>query len=234
MEFPRYFENSEGYSWADFRIGLPNKPNDWVAKLYTRDPSLKFVNQVTQENGDVVKTFKPEYERIVALARWNAPNLLEVRITRCESRDKLRMRLHGIWKKLSPALKQELDFIEWDVRSIRKKMLESRRENETIFTTGSLQLTDSQSGKIIVHPNTPEEEADDADERSAAIDAVLGDNRCVCDHLAITYLQSGSSNVLERDLRVSIGGRYDHEILVSAQASLQAVDYVTNQLRSFE
>ncbi len=234
MNFPRYFENPEDFAWADFRIGLPNKETDWVAKLYHREKTFSLTDEVTKADGTLVKTFTPRYDRVVILARWNAPDLLEVRVSRCESRATFQLRLNALWTRLRLAFEKEKDFIEWGVSKIRKKMLEERRANETIYTTGSLQITDSRSNKAAFHPSTPDECADDAEESSEAIDALLRNRSSTCDHLITTYLQSGSASVLEKDLRILIGSRYDHEIFVSTQASCQALDYVTNHLRSFE
>jgi len=240
MNFPRYFEDSKAHFeetqksvWADFRIRPSGKHQDWIAKLYTREKSLRLEKSETKPDGRVVKTFEPIIERVVWVARWNPPDLLEVRISRCESRTTLSLRVNSVWKHFSKLFDRETDFIEWDVRAIRKRMLAERQKHATIYVPGSVQLTDSQSGKVSVHPNTPEEGTDDAAERGVAIDAILSHGSSVCDHLVITFLAETSEGQLERDIRITLGSKYDHEILVPSHATSTAIDYVTNKLRSF-
>lgn len=167
----------------------------------------------------------------MCLARWNSPDLLELRVSRCDSKAILLLRLNHLWTKLNPAFTSD-DFVEWDLKTARRRMVEERKQNADIYMTGSLQLIDSASGKASFHPYTADETADDAAERRAAIDAYIKAD-CDCDHLVATWLPASSGKALEQELRVVIGGRYPHEVVIPAQTSSQGVDYVTNKLRYY-
>jgi len=160
-KFPRYELVPKSFEWADFRIGLKKKPNDWIAKVYGQEVAFRFIRQETLEDGTLAKYYKTTETRAVCLARWNGPDLLEMRVERCESKAQLLVRLNSLWTRLKPAIVQD-DFIPWDFKAARKKLLEERSANKEIYHTGSIALTDSASGKAIFHPYTEEEGTDDA------------------------------------------------------------------------
>jgi hypothetical protein len=154
-----------------------------------------------------------------------------MRVTRSDSKATLLTRLRELWNKLDPALSAD-DFIEWDLADIRKRFVEEREHNKKLYLTGGLSLTDTSSGTASFHPSTDEEAADDAQERKAAINAYV-EAGCSCEHIVVTFVPASSSGALIDELRVIVGARYGHEIVIQAQTSSQAVDYVTNQLRHF-
>lgn len=230
-EFPKFTLVPSSYEWADFRLGLRKKPQDWIAKLYGHELSYRFVKQETLSDETLAKYYRKLETRTVCFARWNSPDLLELRVSRCDSKTTLLFRLNQLWTRLNPAFTPD-DFVEWDLKKARRRMVEERKQNAEIYLTGSLQLIDSSSGKASFHPHTEDETADDAAERRVAIDAYVKAN-CACDHLVVTWLPTSSSNALEQELRVVIGGKYPHEVVIPAQTSSQGVDYVTNKLRYY-
>jgi hypothetical protein len=230
MGFPKYELVPEKYEWADFRVGHRiSKKSDWVAKIYGHEINFHFTGQEFLTDGRLAKYYKTDDARVVCLARWNSPDLLEMRVTRSESRALMLLRLNALWTRLKPAL-QTSDFIEWDdLKKARKKMLKFRSKYTKLYQTGSIQVTDSASGKAAFLPYTEDEASDDTEERRTAIDAFVAAG-CSCEHLVATWQPS---NGLAHELRTIIGARYPHEIVISGQTSSQAVDYVTDKLRFF-
>lgn len=232
MGFPFFTRPLESYAWADFRIGLPGKPQDWVAKLYGHEVHYKYVRQ-EHRDGELVKYYSKKEETTTLLARWNDPDLLELRVPRTSSSShgSIEKRLETLWQHLSPALSAG-DFSAWELNNARRCILQRREEFKTTFRVTTLEFTDSELGKASFAPNTDDEGADDAEERKAAIDAYLkgkGD----CHHLIVTWLAEESSKALPDDLKVVSGGKDTNELVIKSRTSSSAVDYVTNQLRHF-
>jgi hypothetical protein len=232
MGFPFFKLPHDSYQWADFRIGLPGKPKDWIAKLYGHEVHYKYIREEFL-NGELVKYYSKREENTTCLARWNDPDLLELRIPRTSSTShgSIEKRLQMLWQHLSPALSAG-DFIAWELNDTRRGILQRRDEHKATYRVTTLEFTDSELGKASFSPNTDDEGADDAEERKAAIDAYLkgkGD----CHHLIITWHADESAKALPDDLKVISGGKDTNEVVIKARTSSAAVDYVTNQLRHF-
>lgn len=231
MEFPRFELTPKEYEWADFRFGLPRKPGDWILKVYGHEEHYKFQKQETRPDQTLVRYYKLTETRAICLARWNSPDLLEVRISLCDSKKTLVGRLKALWAMLGLAIPQS-DVVEWDLSSARKKLIHEREDNAALYKAGDTKLVDSSSGIAIFHPYSEEEAIDDAPERHEALKA-FAESDCGCNSIVLTLLPDASGGSLAQELRTVIGARHPNEVVIPARTSSKAVDYVTNQLRSF-
>lgn len=231
--FPEYECPKEGMNWVDFRIGTKSKPHDWFGKLYSNEQMFKLKTAEFAHNGDLVKVYTPTAARVVNLVRWNDPDILEVRVSNWEgSKKTIKHRLEAVLKMLEPAVPLS-SIEEWDLSKVRTNLIKKRRENMSVYQLGSMELSDSQDGRNSFCPRTTEELADDARERSLAIDALVkGDSSCR--HFAICWLNCGGSEEDRDNLRSTCGAFAPNELAITARTSSSSIDHVINQLRKFD
>ena len=75
-KFPTANTPENGYDYADFRSPA-KKPNHWILKVYGQLTYERYTGKDFKEDGLVYKEFEPEELRVVLVARWNPPDLLE-------------------------------------------------------------------------------------------------------------------------------------------------------------
>src|SRR5260370_5266404 len=124
MGFPRFTLVPSSHEWADFRVGLRRKPNDWIAKIYGHEVQRRLFKEETLVDDTLVRYYKKVEQRTVSLARWNegnGPSLLEIRVPRCDSKATLLFRREAICTRLNPALTED-DCLPWCLRkAIRRR-----------------------------------------------------------------------------------------------------------------
>lgn len=88
MQFPRHQLEENDYVWADARPWNPEKkPRDWVIKVYGDETHYRFLGESQEENKTLlIKKYAIERKRRVLMARWNDPDILELRVPSDESR----------------------------------------------------------------------------------------------------------------------------------------------------
>jgi hypothetical protein len=101
--FPSIRLKPNDYCYADFRT-LSKKPKDWILKIYGQNVITKFTGKTEQRGSSIWREYLPEPLRIVLSARWNSPDLLEIRVQRDESRRRVEEWRQKVWSMLSPAL----------------------------------------------------------------------------------------------------------------------------------
>lgn len=233
MGFPRFERTPDQYEWADFRTQYRSKPRDWVAKLYGHETRLSFVSEKRTVSGGIIKHWEPEVGRTVLVARWNDPDVMEIRIDNWSiTRDSLKQRVRTLFEFLAPALSPD-DLRPWDLQVVRQNIVKDRTSNGKLYHVGGLELLDSHSGRNTFMPRSDEETADDATERAKAIDALIG-GKATCRTSVVRWLSNGADGSLSEDLRTVCGSNDSHELTVSSRVSSVALDYVTDQLRSFD
>jgi hypothetical protein len=125
------------------------------------------------------------------------------------------------------------DLIEWDLHKVRDKLAATRATNDKLYRLGSLELRDSQSGKVTFAVSTDEEGADDAPERAEALDALIK-GHARCSFCVASWLIELAKGMLAAELRTACSPNRVNEVAITARCPSLAVEYVTNQLRKFD
>lgn len=244
--FPRLTRLTSGWDVADFRIGHLGKPNDWLLKVYTFQEVRVKVRDLDQAEvamrgfiGLKENEYAVVYERRVAesvcLARWNDDDdhpLLELRVELSGRLDRLNTDIHALWTRLRPAFERDQDFDEWDLRGPLEQMLRQCREHTETYELGLANLVDSGDWGVRYMPYTEHEKIDTIPSRLDTIHQLLDDGGW-CDRLVMTWLADGAAGNLERNLRAYAGSRGINELVIRAETTARAIDYVTDQLRAF-
>lgn len=244
-EFPKLTRLNNGYSVVDFRIGVPGKPNDWILKIYTyqenRVPvrelrlSPEQSSQLGLEANEFVVAYKKKVTESVCLARWNDhPDLplLELRIELSGRIKRFTIDVNAIWSRLQGVLKRDIDFSPWELEEPLERLLRDCRSHPELYEIGLTHLTDSGEGGVKYVPYTENEKIDSTPIRHQTITQILDDGGR-CSRLVVTWLADSSGGALDKNLRTYAGARQSNELVVQAQTTARAVDYVTDQLRAF-
>ncbi|HEY1189407.1 MAG TPA: hypothetical protein VGE74_17265 [Gemmata sp.] len=259
----------DAFEWADFRIGLPGKPHDWVAKFYTPEsreepvPAGEVQAWITAQTGvahdgagtdltsdEHVQAWitaqigvapnpawrfnftRPVRFRSVLLARWNHPGILELRVSRrgLDSRTTLATREEAIWTRLARAIKKD-DLSAWDLGPVRSNMVRAEARGGMPFRTSRTTLRTA-LGTHVAFERPTDEEAMSADEVASRSIAGLMSDGGRNEVLTVNFLADRSDDALEQDLLVIAGVARAHEVVIRAQSSARAIDYVTDQFRA--
>ncbi|MGA2001288.1 MAG: hypothetical protein ABSG52_14960 [Terriglobales bacterium] len=232
MSFPNVKTAKNHFVYGDFRLWNPTKkPLDWMLKLYGHMQFERFTGEEKQEDGGLWRLFVPEDLRIVLIARWNSPDLLELRVQRDQSRKRINSWLAEIWKMLGPALdKGNID--AWDLSKARRRMIDEEQKNQHIYQFRDTRLEDSVSNRMSFESHATQGNLFASTEAKQAINDVLAAKNSRCTHLSVNWLPT-KDGTLSREYRTLLGDREAHEVIFSAQCSAAEVDYVTDKLRYF-
>lgn len=241
--FPYLPRLESGWEVVDFRTPYAGKPKDWLMKVYTfQESKVQVKNLEGDEVQFALKLKKNEYAVIyerkaiesVCIARWNSDSnlpLLELRIELAGRLPRFKIDINAIWSKLKPALQQE-DFDLWDLRGVLQKMLRECETQAGVYQVGLVNLKDSGEGNVRYTPYTEHEPIDTNETRLKTIHQLLDDGG-QCDRLVMKWVAAGSMGSLDGNLRTYAGSRGTNELVIRAQTTARAVDYVTDQLRHF-
>ncbi len=229
MGFPQVELVPNDYAWADFRTrGGEGKPNDWVAKVYGHEVHLRYTGKENRRGKYLWREFEPEETRVVSLARWNEPDLLELRVPRATSRKLIKRRLERLWDELEPALSRD-HFVPWELSRARLRLLAEQHKYVSLYRLGDTRLVDTASGIALLSPYTEQEDLLTPLVRREVIEVFLKRNSD-CRVLAVTWLKKGP---IKKELRTVVGERDHHEVVVFSKTGPKEVDHVTNSLRFF-
>jgi hypothetical protein len=107
------------------------------------------------------------------------------------------------------------------------------KANRRAYYFGASTWKNSDNGSTNFSVPTGEEQGDGtAPERDDAMAAYLK-RGAPCNDLVVHWLPEGSSGNLVRELRTILGGRNRNQVVIQAETTARAVDYVTDQLRHF-
>jgi hypothetical protein len=244
--FPRLTKLKGGWDIVDFRTPYQEKPNDWLLKVYTFqevqvrvrefdriETAMKGVLGLRENEYAVI--FERRVDESVCIARWNDDEehpLLELRIELSGRLARFDVDINALWSRLKPAIEQEYDFEPWSLRGPLEQMLRQCRENTEVYELGLANMIDSGDWGVRYMPYTEHERIDTIPSRLDAIHQILDDGGW-CERLVMTWLTEGSNEILDGNLRTYAGSRGVNELVIRASATAQAVDYVTDKLRSF-
>lgn len=233
-DFPAIRLKPNDYRYSDFRVKpkrLEEKnPKDWVLKVYGHNLVTRFTGKIEQRGQN---TFWREYVeeplRIVLVARWNYPDLLELRVQRNESRKRVEGWHNKLWEMLKPALVRS-QFDEWELAKPMGRLIREQQRNNSIYTFRDASIVDQIGVHATFQMETDQGNLFASIETREAIKGFL-DADGNCNGLTITW-HPRSNAIPEKDMRTLLGANDPHEMIALAHCSSEALDYVTNQLRS--
>lgn len=225
--FPSIKLKPNDYRYSDFRI-LPKKPKDWVLKIYGQNVITKSTGKSELRGSSIWREYVEEPLRIVLLARWNSPDLFEIRVQRNESRRRVEDWKNRVWSMLSPALVLA-QFDEWDLKGqMTRIILEHDKNSQYTFRDASIE----DEGVNATFQAYSDQGDLFASKRS--IDAIEGYIQAEgeCKGLTVAWKRKPGATP-EKDLRTLLGARAQNEMIVFSHCSAGDLDYVTDQLRRF-
>ena len=230
-DFPSLQMKPDDYRYSDFRLHSQRKPKDWILKIYGQKTILRSTDIERMEDGKLWRQFDQESLRIVLSARWNFPDLLEIRIQRNESRRRMAEWFERLWQMLSPAITRA-QFAPWVLKGATKRIVLEYEKNSAIYDFRDIGVMDkkehvyatfeaySDQGNLFQN-----EQAQEAIESFLAADGSLRG-------LAVRWLARPNSEP-KKEVRTLIGSREAHETIIAAHCPAEDLDYVTEQLRYF-
>jgi len=228
-KFPTANTPNNGYDYADFR-SPDGKPNHWVLKIYGQLTYEHYTGKDFKEEGKVYKEFEPQELRVVLLARWNPPDVLEMRVQRDESRRRITAWLDKLWTMLGPAVKRS-DFDPWNLKIARKRLIEEEDKYSSVYNFRDTRLLDPHSTRASFEANATAGYLFSSVEAKEAIRGLL-DANSECTHLSVTWAP-GKDGIPSAELRTLLGEREPNEIVIFGHFKAGDVDYVTDKLRFF-
>jgi len=231
-DFPSIRLKTDGYKISDFRPFSNRKPKDWVLKVYGQKTVMRPSGKSNAEpDGSEWRQFVPENLRIVLSARWNAPDLLEIRVQRNESRKRIEEWHNQVWSMLSSAMTKE-QFKEWELNASMRNIALQSEENIEIYDFRDVGVIDDVNEIL----GSFEAFSDEGNLFKSQLtrDAVNGFLKSGGDlnSLAVRWVARPTSEPLE-EMRTLLGVKKLHEVLIAGHCKAGDLDYVTNQLRAF-
>jgi hypothetical protein len=226
-EFPSIRLKPNDYRYADFRQ-FSKKPKDWILKIYGQNVVTRFTGKTEQRGQSLWREYVDEPLRIVLSARWNSPDLLEIRVQRNESRRRIEEWLNRVWAMLSPALVLG-QFDPWNLQPSMARIILEHEKHATLYTFRDASIDD-----MGVHASFQAFEDDgDLFASQRSIDAIKSYVRADgdCKALAVTWLANPNA-APQKEIRTLLGARAAGETIVSGHCLPGDLDYVTDQLRS--
>jgi hypothetical protein len=241
--YPKLPRLTNGYQVVDFRVGLRDKPGDWILKVYTYQESNVRVHEldrsavqgVSLRENEYVVVYERKITESVCLLRWNdhpKHKLLELRVELSGRLARFEADVKALWTCLEPIFKRDDDFVPWELERALGQMLRECQSHPDLYQLGLAHLVDSGEGGVKYVPYTEHDSIDATPIRLQTITQILDDGGR-CSRLATIWLTEGSGGALEENLRTHAGPRRTNELVIAAQATARAVDYATDQLRYF-
>jgi len=229
--FPAIKQRPNSYQRSDFRK-LPKRPSDWVLKVYGHTLVTRFTGKTEERQANHFwREYVTEDLRIVLMARWNAPDLLEIRVQRNESRRRIEEWHNRMWEMLGPAVVRR-QFEPWELSKGIANLITEQRNNKALYTFRDASVID----KSGVHATFQmyEDQGGDLFASIETRDSIEGYLSAKGDFKGLTVTwEKQKSGTPQKELRVFLAARELHETVVSAHSAREDLDYVTNQLRQF-
>lgn len=241
-DFPAIRLKPNDFKISDFRRH-PSKPKDWIFKIYGQVTVEKSTGEQQAEGDSLWRKFEFQSLRIVLMARWNSPDLLEIRVDRNDSRRRVEGWHNTVWDKLNPHVVRR-QFEPWELSIGMKNLITKQAGNQTIYNFRDAKVID-QSRIHVTFQTEADAGADlfSSKETRNSLNSFLS-AKSDCDGLTVTWLPQ-SNEVPQKEMRTLLGvrqtlemqralaGRTSNEIVVQAHCRAEDLDYVTGQLRQF-
>ncbi len=153
---PRLDIKQNDYIIADVRPWTEKKPLDWAVKIYGHEMREEPTGEIIRESSSrILKVFEQREYRYVLMARWNAPDLLELRVPRDSSIQRI-----DHWRKiLEDRLKTVVPFDRfkpWVLKGISKTLFDEQAKNKKKYRLGDAQLEDADHNYVTFQSYVPE------------------------------------------------------------------------------
>ena len=241
-DFPTIKLKPNDYKISDFRQ-LPKKPRDWVLKIYGQATIERYTGDVKHQGQFFWRKYVQEELRSVLIARWNSPDLLEIRVDRNDSRRRVERWHNIVWDKLNPHVVRS-QFEPWELSIGMKNLITKQTANQAIYNFRDAKVIDQ--ARIHVTFQTEAEAGGDlfaSKETRNSLNSFLSADSA-CDGLTVTWLPQ-ANDTPQKDMRTllgvrqslemhrALGRRASNEMIVQAHSRAEDLDYVTSQLRQF-
>lgn len=222
---PNSIALSEVRAWGN------NKPNDWVVKFYGRDLREVPTGEVIRESSNrILRVFATEEYRYVLLARWNAPDLLELRTPRDSSNERVDFWRRFLQDQLRAAVPFDR-FTPWSLRQVNERLFDEKDQHTDLYKLGDAELEDEFHNKVRFQSHLPNTDLFGTAATGSAAKGML-DNNSTYNHQRVIWARKQDQGI-ESDISTLIGARRDNEIVISRHQGSKGIDYVTRQLRAF-
>jgi hypothetical protein len=230
--FPSIRLKPDDYKYSDFRAVSGRKPKDWILKIYGQKTIVRATGKTKPEAPGVFwREFVEESLRIVLAARWNYPDLLEIRVQRNESRRRVEEWHQQVWSMLAPALTRA-QFAPWSLGAPMRRITLEADKHPTIYEFRDAGVLDK-GGDVVANFQTVSDQGNlfESQQTVSSIKSFLeaGGN---LNGLAVKWMANPNAEPLE-ELRVLMGAKESNEMVVFGRCSAGDLDYVTDQLRGF-
>jgi hypothetical protein len=207
------------------------KPFDWVMKMYGHEVREVATGEVIRESAArILHVYTPEEYRYVLMARWNAPDLLEIRVPRDSSVQRVEALRRTVERAVRVAVPLDR-FNPWSVRSINKRLFEEKERHTKTYRLGDAELEDEDHNRIRFQSHIPESDLFGGVATEAAARGLL-DNNSTYNQQRVIWLKQEDMG-FGVDISTLIGARADNEVIFSRHQNSKGIDYVTRQLRAF-
>jgi hypothetical protein len=234
--FPAIQLKANDYRYSDFRVKPKRRdeknPKDWVLKVYGHTLITRPTGKVEEREGNILwREYVKEELRIVLLARWNSPDLLELRVQRNVSRKLVESWHNKLWEMLNPALVRG-QFDQWGLAKSMSRLVGEQEQNESIYTIPDAKII-SKEGDVyaIFQTYSPEGSLFANTQTRESLKGYLKADGDLDDSTIIWHPKQ--NGIPEKDMRTQLGQNEPHEMVVPAHCSSEDLDYVTSQLRRF-
>jgi hypothetical protein len=228
-QFPGIRLKSNDFRYADLHRPSPKKPKDWLLKIYGHAVITRATGVVEHRGENTFwREFVSEPLRIVLIARWNNPSLLELRVQRNESRRRMEGWLQQLWNMLKPGLIPD-QFEEWDLSKVAAQLILQQEKHQKTYEFRDASVVDGKGIHAKFEAESDTGNLWSSEETKEAIKGYMK-AKSSCDALAITWL-SNPNGLPQKELRTMLGARRRNEMIVPAHCSSGELDHVTDQLR---
>ena len=230
--FPSIRLKPDDYKYSDFRAVSTRKPKDWTLKVYGQKTVVRATGKTKPEAPGVFwREFVEESLRIVLSARWNYPDLLEIRVQRNESRKRIEEWHEQVWKMLSPALVRS-QFAQWPLSVPMKRIALEADKNSEIYEYRDAGVLDKGEDVAATFQSVSDQgNLFKSEQTRESIKSFL-DAGGSLNGLAVKWKANPNSEPKE-ELRVLLNAKESNEMIVSGRCAAGDLDYVTDQLRAF-
>jgi hypothetical protein len=229
-DHPRLDVKRNDYVIADVRRWSDRKPQDWAVKIYGHETREEPTGEIIRESASrILKVFEQKEYRYVLLARWNAPDLLELRVPR----DSSIIRIDRWRNILEERLRMVVPFDRfkpWSLKGVSKALFDEQAKNKYKYRLGDAQLEDTAHNFVTFQSFVPDSDLFGAAATQSAAQGLL-DHDAVYRHQRVLWLEVDPRFPVE--ISCLIGSRAENEVVFFRHQTSRGIDYVTSQLRAF-
>lgn len=200
-------------------------------KIYGHETREEPTGEVIRDDPErILHVYRQEEYRYVLLARWNAPDILELRVPRDSSVRRIDGWLKLLVSELRPVIPFDR-FSPWSLRGISKTLFDQQDRYRKIYRLGDAKLEDPDHNFVTFESFVADSDLFGALATQTAARGLL-DNNSTYKHQRILWLAQNDQKIVD-DISCMIGLRAENEVIFFRHQTSRGIDYVTTQLRAF-